>query len=403
MYDNISRIARLTPLLVGVDRCLVFLWDKSRSEFAVCEAQGLDKELEASCKTWRFKPGDWPLLDAVAQTRNYVAVEDTERNVLVPESLRRTFSIQAALAVPLVSKGELLGVLLVAYTEGPRRFTARRISIIEGIAYQTAIAIDNARLYDASLDQERTAQELRVAREIQISFLPASCPVRRGWEFAADWYAARGVGGGFYDFIPLGRDHLGLVIADVSDKGVPAAMFMSMSRTLVRASALTSRSPARTLERVNELIMTDPRSGMFVTLFYAILNWRTGQLVYCSAGHNPPVLWRHNESVAVPLTTKGIALGVIDDVKLEEQKTLMQPGDVLVLYTDGVTEPINDKEEEFGEERLVQTIATASGSSCHDIVQRVRTAVCDFVGEPPQFDDYTLVGVKRTAWGSQGF
>jgi serine phosphatase RsbU (regulator of sigma subunit)/putative methionine-R-sulfoxide reductase with GAF domain len=396
LHDNVSRIARLTSLLVGVDRCMVFLWDKERGEFVAYEAQGMSVDDEQAFRSLHFKPGELPLLDEVQRRKGYVAVEDTQGSTLIPQGLRNDFHIGSVLAVPLLSKGEMQGALLVDYAQGPRHFPVRRISIIEGIAYQTAIAIENARLYQASLEQERSAEELRVAREIQISFLPERCPYHAHWEIAADWHAARGVGGDFYDFIPLGREHLGLVIADVSDKGMAAAMFMSMSRTLVRAAAATTRSPARTLQRVNELIMTDTRSGMFVTVFYGVLHWRSGALTYASAGHNPPVLWRHNAPQATSLTAKGIALGVIDDITLEERKIAIEPGDILVLYTDGVTEPINAQEEEFGEERLKQVIARSHDEPCDKIVKRIHAAVLDFTGDQPLFDDYTLLGVKRT-------
>jgi sigma-B regulation protein RsbU (phosphoserine phosphatase) len=174
-----------------------------------------------------------------------------------------------------------------------------------------------------------------------------------------------------------------------------AAMFMSMSRTLVRAAAATTRSPAKTLQRVNDLIMTDTRSGMFVTVFYGVLNWRSGVLTYASAGHNPPLLLRHKAPQATSLTAKGIALGVINDITLEERKTAIEPGDILVLYTDGVTEPINAQEEEFGEERLTQVIARSHDEPCDKIVKRIHAAVLDFTGDQPLFDDYTLLGVKR--------
>jgi sigma-B regulation protein RsbU (phosphoserine phosphatase) len=259
--------------------------------------------------------------------------------------------------------------------------------------------------YIAALEHERTAQELRVAREIQVSFLPEQCPALRGWEIATDWRAAREVGGDFYDFIPLGRDRMGLVIADVSDKGVPAALFMSLSSTLVRVSAGNMGSPARTLQHVNELILKETRSDMFLTLFYGVLNWRTGSLTYANAGHPAPILWRcpdigtvgqHGASQMTPLTGKGTILGIFDDISFEERQVTVKPGDILILYTDGVTEPINDQEEEFGEKRLLQAIARNCDRACDEIVNRIREAVADFAGSQSQFDDYTLVGLKRT-------
>lgn len=395
LHDNVGRIARLTPLLVGVDHCMILLWDKDSETFVAYEAEGLSKETTEIFAGLRFKPGEWPLLDEVRQRQRYVVVENALTSSLISASLRQALGIQSVLAVPLISKGMLLGVLLGNYAHGPRHFPVRKVSITEGIAYQTAIAIENARLYESSLEQERSAEELRVAREIQISFLPERCPYHSGWEIAADWHAARGVGGDFYDFIPLGRDKLGLVIADVSDKGMAAAMFMSMSRTLVRAAAIENRPPAKTLERVNDLIMTDTRSGMFVTLFYGILNWRSGHLLYACAGHNPPMLWQHATAEIATLDAKGIALGVLEDITLEERQVIVKPGDILVLYTDGVTEPINAQEEEFGEGRLGQVIKHAHDKPCADLVRLIRTHVTGFIGDQPWFDDYTLVGVKR--------
>ena len=393
--DNIARIARLTPLLVGVDRCLVFLWDKQREAFLPFQAEGLGEELAQAFSQLHFKDGELPLLDQVKQRQSYVAIEDVSASNLIPDHLKRLFGMCCVLAAPLISKAELLGILLVDYTAGTHRFQTQKIAIIEGIAHQAAIAIATARMYQAALEQERTAEELRLAREIQISFLPERCPSRPGWEVAVDWSAARGVGGDFYDFIPLSANRIGIVIADVSDKGLAAAMFMSMTRTLVRASAVEGRSPAETMQRVNALIMSDSRSGMFVTLFYGVLDWDTGMLTYACAGHNPPLLWHSRSAQTTSLRGRGIALGVLDNIELEERQAALVPGDLLVLYTDGVTEPINTMEEEFGEERLAQTAVSASHLPCADIVHAIHAAVSQFVGDQQQFDDYTLVAVKR--------
>jgi sigma-B regulation protein RsbU (phosphoserine phosphatase) len=257
----------------------------------------------------------------------------------------------------------------------------------------------NQLLHIAKLEQERTAQELRLAHEIQVSFLPEQCPSLPGWEISADWYAAREVGGDFYDFIPLDEQHLGLVIADVSDKGMPAALFMSLCRTLVRASAVQTRSPATVLQRVNELILSQSRSNMLLTAFYGVLNWRSGVFTYANAGHPPPMLWRPTCATKPALPTliaKGIVLGVMEEITLEERQVTLTPGDILILYTDGVTEPINSAGEEFGEERLAQIIASRSDQPCSDIVRQIRGAVWDFAGQQTQFDDYTLVGIKRS-------
>ena len=219
-----------------------------------------------------------------------------------------------------------------------------------------------------------------------------------GWEISADWYAAREVGGDFYDFIALDEEHLALVIADVSDKGMPAALFMSLCRTLMRASAVQTRSPAAVLQRVNELILSESRSEMLLTAFYGVLNWRSGTFTYANAGHPPPILWCQACAADPQLHTlaaKGIILGVMQPIQLEERQVTLTPGDILILYTDGVTEPIDSAGEEFGEERLAGIIASRRNQPCSDIVRQIRAAVWDFAGQQSQFDDYTLVGIKR--------
>ena len=334
-------------------------------------------------------------------------------------------------ALPLLISGsEAIGVVTLLDDMDGKEPTAQRERDLQLAGYlsQAARAIQevhtrrNQLLRIAKLEQERTAQELRLAREIQVSFLPELCPSLPGWEISADWRAAREIGGDFYDFIPLDKEHLGLLIADVSDKGTPAALFMSLSRTLVRVSAAEIQSPAKALQRVNELIRSETRSGMFLTVFYGVLNWRTGRLTYANAGHNPPILWRSpamaeagrspapakpmaglgtgeaghgTEPQVTTLTAKGIVLGVLENIALEERQITIEPGDILVLYTDGVTEPINEKGEEFGEERLVQVIASNSDKPCSVIVEGIHAAVSNFVGDQPPFDDYTLVGLKR--------
>jgi sigma-B regulation protein RsbU (phosphoserine phosphatase) len=395
--DSLSRIVRLIPLLVGADHCMVLLWDEPGAKFVPGAAHGLTKRAEKALQSLYLERDEVLALHEAIEQRRPVMLGDVERDNSDFAWLSASLDCRCGLIMPLVSKSEMLGALLAGYAEGARHFSDRNVSIVEGIGHQTAIAIENARLYEATLEQERTAQELRMAREIQVSFLPAECPSLPGWEIEADWRAARGVGGDFYDFIPLGAGRIGLVIADVSDKGMPAALFMSLCRTLVRASATDIPSPAKALQRVNELLMAENRSGMFLTAFYGVLDWRTGQLTFANAGHNPPLLQRQVQLGVLPLTSKGVVLGVLDNVALEERRIVIEPGDMLMLYTDGVTEPINGEEEEFGEHRLIQVMTDNFDQPCAQIVEVIYATVSDFVGAQPQFDDYTLVALKRVS------
>jgi GAF domain-containing protein len=395
----LATIVRLAPLLIGVERCAVLLWDELPGQFTPGASFGLEPEDKVRFDALRLRPGDAPALATARLATGPVAI-GAGQPVALSEPLGALLGREGALVLPLVSKGNFLGVLLVDWPAAVERAGRRRLNILTGMAHQAALAIESARLYADLAAQQRLERELEVAREIQMSFLPERAPVEPGWQVAAFYRAARSVGGDFYDFIRLPDARWGLIIADVSDKGIGAALFMALSRTLLRAVAISGRSPGASLVRVNELLLADARTDLFVTGFYAAWSPATARLVYASAGHNPPLLIHHRAGPDRPeverLTGKGIALGVIPNIELEEQSVRLLKGDVLVLYTDGVTEALSADYEEFGLERLATTILAHREHSADDIVAAVRAAVEEFTVGVPQFDDFTMVVLKRT-------
>ncbi len=246
--------------------------------------------------------------------------------------------------------------------------------------------------YFAELERKR--YELKMAHDIQQSFLPDAIPDLLGFELAAQNIPAKEVGGDFYDFIPISEGKIGLTIADVSGKGVPAALFMALSRTIVRAKATRSSGVREVIRAANSLITADAKSGMFVTLFYAVLDVSERTLTYVSAGHNPPVIFKAKTGTLMRLDAKGIALGAIEDIELEERMIILDGGDIVVFYTDGVTEAINKKEVQFGEERLITTIKANHELSADDMIEKIKGEVLAFCGDEPQFDDITLMALK---------
>jgi sigma-B regulation protein RsbU (phosphoserine phosphatase) len=263
--------------------------------------------------------------------------------------------------------------------------------IIANLIRERETAEERDKYFD---ELERKKYELQIAHDIQQSFLPDAIPHLKGFELAALNLPAREVGGDFYDFIPLPEDEIELTIADVSGKGVPAALFMALSRTILRANATRNTRVADVIRDANRLITADSKSSMFVTLFYARLDENERTLTYVNAGHNPPVLFKGQSGELMMLWAKGIALGAIEDIELEERTIKLEEGDMVICYTDGVTEAINGKEEQFGEERLFKLIRENHTVSAQDMVEKIKREVLAFCGDAPQFDDITLMVLK---------
>jgi DNA-binding NarL/FixJ family response regulator/serine phosphatase RsbU (regulator of sigma subunit) len=248
-------------------------------------------------------------------------------------------------------------------------------------------------------DHRKVGQELALAGEIQAGFLPEYVPDVEGWQLTATLRPARETAGDFYDFIHLPGGRLGILVADVADKGMGAALYMALSRTLMRTYAAEfATRPDLLLSAVNERILLDTRASLFVTIFYGTLEPDTGTLTYCNAGHNPPYLLSSSDEGAVKrLVRTGMPLGIQGDVVWDRRIVRLAPGDVLVLYTDGITEAQDEHETFFGEERLLQAIRASLGRSARDMQTVLTAEVERFVGEAPQYDDITLlVAVRET-------
>lgn len=243
-------------------------------------------------------------------------------------------------------------------------------------------------------EKERIQKELEIAKGIQQSFLPESAPSIPGIDLEGFNLPAAEVGGDFYDFIPVGSTSWGLVIADVSGKGVPAALFMALSRTLIRASAARNPDPVISIREANHSIYLDSKTSMFVTLFYAILDTRERSLTFVNAGHNPPLLLHSGNNGISLLKARGIALGVIDEVELEPVEVRLDHGDIVVLYTDGVTEATDEQDREYGIERLTSIMHKSRNLPAKGIIAAVVNDITAFAGTRPQFDDITLMVLK---------
>ncbi len=296
--------------------------------------------------------------------------------ILTVQPISLAMEIVSAVAIPMIASNAI-GMFFFAFII--TNLIKERKTEAERDSYRTEL--------------ERKKAEMQIAHEIQTGFLPTDLPTIRGVDLAAASVPAREVGGDFYDFVKGSNGDTAFVVADVSGKGVPAALFMVLSRTIVRANATLHQDAQTAIQDANAMIANDSESGMFVTLLYGALNPETMTLTYVNAGHNPPVLFRKDGSQE-HLNGTGIALGAMDESEYEEATVGLAPGDVLVCYTDGVTEAINCGEEQFGEARLAQTVQGCKERPPEEIITTIMEAVNGFCGDEPQFDDMTLVVLK---------
>jgi PAS domain S-box-containing protein len=258
---------------------------------------------------------------------------------------------------------------------------------------ETIRDITDRRKMEERLD--RSKAELDIAAEIRRSFLPDTIPSIEGFDVAATCVMAKEVGGDFFDVIPmelvpLHQGSYGILIADVSGKGIPAALFMALSRIVVRVNATWHHEPAKAIASANTIIAQDSKSGMFVTLFYGILSEEDRTLTYVNAGHNPPMVYRAGSDTFEELTMTGLAIGVLEDEIYGQRTIPIEPGDIIVLYTDGVTESLSSSQEMFGEERLKSIIWENRSLTATGIQKKIFDEVQNFSKSEPQFDDITL-------------
>ncbi len=298
------------------------------------------------------------------------------------------------LVFPLEIGDELYGFLLTQDIE--LKFNRRRVDYLTRASRQIAMAFQNQRLRSVEQQRRQTEQELNLARRIQKTFLPEKLPEIPGYQLAVEWQTARQVGGDFYDVIPLDDGKFGMIVADVSDKGLPASLYMTVSRTLLRAVSREFSTPARTLERVNQLLQLDSTQSFFVTLVYMILNTKNGELTYTIAGHNPPYILDPSQKSATRFPKGGIALGLLEPIVLTDRSLKLEHGQSIVLYTDGVSESTNAEGQEYGQERLEHALVSIADLYPEELISKLLLDLESFQGGDFFEDDRTVLVLKRT-------
>ena len=398
LQEVLDRIAEGMVQTLGVKACTIRLLDDAGVELILESLYNLSKEYLSKGPVILEKH---PVCQA-AMSGETVVIPDvsTDPRFGYPEAAKKE-GLHSMLCVGLMSRDKAIGTVHL-YTGEPHDFTQDEIGLVQSIANQAAVAIENAKLYEESIEKHRIEQELALAGEIQAELLPtvSQIPLIKGGarglfntvDIKAKIVPHGQLSGDLYDFIELDENRTGVVIADVSGKGVPGAILMATTRVILRTQADGTLATRQVIDRVNRSLCVDTRPTEFVSMFYGILDAETATVTYTSAGHNPPILFRGDQSVF--LEEGGIPLGIIEDTVYDEGQVQLAAGDVILLYTDGVTEAVNDKNEIFGVGRLMRVAQRNLAMDAQTLIDTIYDEVLRFAGGTPQNDDLTLIVLK---------
>lgn len=394
LEDLLQIIIQKTSDVLDAERSSLFLFDEKRQELWTKIAQGLDDS-----ETIRFPIGVG-IAGEVAKTRQGQNIPDAQTDPRFnPAFDKQTgYRTRSMLCLPLIGNNErLIGVIQVLNKKGGKEFDQRDTSLLEALSAYAAIALERAQLMQAYIEKQRMEEALRVAHDIQMDLLPQGLPPFPNAsiiDLHAILIPAQEVGGDLYDYFLIDDQHIFFVVGDVSGKGVPAALFMAVTQTLVKAFARKGLTPHEVLAAVNtELCLHNP-SCMFVTLFCGILNTQTVTLDYANAGHNPPFFISRGQEGHFLEISDGTAVGILEEARFTTHTIQLKPHDSLLIYTDGITESMNAQKALFAEERLQQVVRHLHTQSSRDIINGILEKVRNFSEGQPQADDITLMNIK---------
>jgi len=358
--------------------------------------------IEQVLKTETF-PDNEGIVGKVLQTGEGQLIADAEANPLVVRHDDPALKVRSVIAVPLKFRDRLFGVLAVANSADGEPFTQNDFSLMQSLAEQAALALHNAELLNFQLEKKQLDLDLSLASGIQQMLLPHDSPSFGGLDVDARYQAAQKISGDFYDVFPLSDAKIGVAVADVSGKGIPASLLMAICRTNLRQIAPRHESPAKALTELNRVLSGEMQQGTFITMLYAVIDTAGNRVTFARAGHELPLISRRvaltGVAVADFVGSEGMPLGLVQDdvfgAVISDRTEPFQPGDVMVLYTDGLTETPNEEDKEFAGSRLADAVRSLHGHDAKEINDGILESVHRFAGDSPQRDDLTLVTVKR--------
>ena len=391
LTETLEQIVTLVFEAVPADRCMIMMRDAKSPELKVAVARLRDRAGEVG--EIRISRS---VIDEVVTNGKSVLTSDAQADPRFAGGTVMLQGVRSVLAVPLGVGANVFGIIYADSPLSDARFTEDHLKVLTTLSSVAAIRVENARLTEEQMERERLEREQQVASEIQQRFLPAAAPHIEGYELQGISFPCYEIGGDYYDFIQREDGNMVVALGDVSGKGTAAALLMSSLHAAIHAQADTHDSIVSTIQAVNKYLTESIPPNRFVTLFYAELNPELGRLTFLNAGHNPPLIV-HAGGTMEQLASGGLPLGIMADAEFREGRTQLLPGDVLVIYSDGVSEAVNPTGEEFGPTRLYEVVARNLDASASGIRDRIESALTKFCQGTPAADDITLVIVKRLA------
>jgi len=391
LNETLDQIVSLVFEAVPADRCMIMMRDHKSEDLRVVVARLRDRVGEVG--EIRISRS---VIDEVVTHGKSVLTSDAQADPRFAGGTMVLQGIRSVLAVPLGVSDKVFGIIYADSPLADGRFTEDHLKVLTTLASVAAIRVENATLLEERMERERLEHELQVASEIQQRFQPASAPQIAGYELQGISFPCYEIGGDYYDFIERENGKLVVALGDVSGKGTAAALLMSSLHAAVHAQAASHSSIAETIAAVNRYLAENIPANRFVTLFYAELDPGKGELAFLNAGHNPPMIV-HAGGTMEQLASGGLPLGIMPNAEFREGRTILYPGDVLVVYSDGVSEAVNPNNEEFGPTRLYEVVARNLDASAAGIRDRIEAALTKFCQGTPAADDITLVICKRDA------
>ena len=389
--DTLNQVATLVFEAVPAERCVVMLRDETAEDgmkILVARLRGKQEKIE-EVRISRT------VMDEVMKNGKSVLTSDAQHDPRYASQTMSLLGIRSVLAVPLsVSEREVFGIIYADSPTYETTFTEEHLNILTTLASVASIRVENARLMEERFERERMERELELATEIQQRFQPSAPPVMDDYEFQGISFSCYEIGGDYYDFIAQHNGKMLIALGDVSGKGTAAALLMSSLHASIHAQVAAKTSLHQTVKSVNEYLVENTPTNRFVTLFIAELDSETGIINYINAGHNPP-LFGHVDGTVEQLASGGFPLGIMPAAEYEVGQIEIKPGEALIIYSDGVSEAVNPKDEEFGIERLTDVISKNLKATASGIRDKVEFALSSFTQTAPANDDITLVIVKR--------